>query len=80
MKIEKEKYYSLKELSEMNAIPWVSEYRSLRKMVKYDIEKNNNRHFKAIVKGTGTTTRYLIKGENVINFVKKVSASGMIID
>lgn len=67
-KIDSESWYSLTDLAKVNAFPWCNgDIRRVRRMVIAD--KKNGNHLKAVVSGKGGTTRYQIKGANIIRFV-----------
>jgi len=70
-KIDPDKYYSAKKLSEMKVFPWISSYHTLKKWITDDILYNENAVFKTIKKGIKTGTRYLIKGSTVIEIYEK---------
>ncbi len=67
-KIDKNKYYSIRGAAKL--IPWINCELSLQKLIHLDI-KNNNQIFKAIVLKRNKQRRYYIKGEHIINVIKK---------
>lgn len=76
-KIDKNKYYSIREATKI--IPWVNCEPSLQKIIHLDIE-NNNQIFKAIVLKRNKQRRYYIKGENIIDVIKKVKTGEFVPD
>ncbi len=72
MEINTEKYYTLQEVYKCNVLSWFKSYSTLKRWVKKDIEKHDNKFFKAIKHGKGVGTRYLIKGETLLEIIKKV--------
>ena len=68
-KIEKNKYYSIREATKL--IPWVNCEPSLQRLIQLDIENNNNQLFKAIILKRNKQRRYYIKGEHIIEVMKK---------
>lgn len=67
--INKNKYYSIREAARL--IPWINSEPTLQKLIHYDIDNNNNQSFKAIVLKRKKQRRYYIKGENIIEVIKK---------
>ena len=72
MEINTEKYYTLQEVYKFNILKWFKSYSTLKRWVKKDIEKHDNKLFKVIKHGKGVGTRYLIKGETLLEIIKKV--------
>lgn len=75
--IDREKYYSLNEIKTLNLIPWIKSYSTLKRWVFKDMEKDNFLHTKVI--GNDKGRRYLIKGENLIEYLKKLDNSAIIL-
>lgn len=72
-KIETETWYSLLELVDVGAFPWIGkDVRVYKQAIVKDLKGKN--HLKTIVSGTGKGTRYRFKGENVIKFIKLVES------
>jgi hypothetical protein len=76
MDIDPNKYYSIRETSKL--IPWIHCEPTLQRIIHNDIEKNNNQMFKAIVLKRNKQRRYYIKGEHIIEVIKK-SESGELV-
>lgn len=70
VKIKPEEWYSMQDIVRCKMFPWATSFWSVRKVVKWDLEKNNI--LKAIITGAGTTTKYQFKGSNIIKFITAV--------
>lgn len=70
-KIEPEKWYSLTDLTNLNAFPFLPNYKRYRTLVARD--KAGKNHLKGMTMGDGRTKRYSFKGANVIKFVELVN-------
>ena len=68
-KIDKNKYYSIREAAKN--IPWIKSEPTLQKLIHTDIDNNNNQLFKAIVLKRKKQRRYYIKGEHIIEVIRK---------
>lgn len=67
-RIDPDRWYTLTDLVAENLFPWCGEdIRRYRGMVQAD-QKGDN-HLKAVVIGKGFSTRYQIKGKNIIQFI-----------
>lgn len=71
-KIDPDKWYSLTDLAEMKAFPFLPNYKRYRTLIARD--KVGKNHLKAMTMGDGRTKRYSFKGSNVIRFVELVNA------
>lgn len=71
-KINKDKYYSIREAAKV--LPWVNCEPTLQKLIQIDFEKNENKMFKAIVLKRNKQRRYYIKGENLLEVIRKKDA------
>jgi len=72
-KIKSDAYYSPLMMFKMRMFMWIKSYDTMKRWIKKDIN-NGNILFRTIQQGTGTATRYLIKGDRilrVLNLVKK---------
>lgn len=70
-KIDPEKYYTLSDLVSKNMFPWCgTDIRRYRRFVTADLENKN--HLKPVIIGEGRMRRYQFKGNNIINFIKRV--------
>lgn len=65
--IDPEKYYNTSDILRNSYFPWVKSMPSIIKWIERDLKSNNI--LGSIRVGTGTGTRYLIKGENLIKFI-----------
>lgn len=70
--IDPNKYYNLSEFLEF--VPWVKTLRALARWVDADMITENR--LRAIKKGSGTGTRYFIKGENIIQYLANIEDKG----
>lgn len=61
------KYYSLNEILKDNLFPWAQSLRTIKRFVETDAKEKNI--LKAVRTGERSGTRYLIKGENIINYI-----------
>lgn len=69
-KISPGEWYTLTNLAQEKMFPWCgTDLRRYRGIVKADAAKENI--LKAVTIGTGFATRYQIKGENIIKFIKR---------
>lgn len=66
------KHYSIRKTAKL--IPWINCEPTLQKIIHYDIEENQNQLFKVIVLKRNKQRRYYIKGEHILNVIKKYKA------
>ncbi len=76
--IDKNKYYSVREAAKI--IPWVNCEPSLQKLIHIDIENNDNKVFKAMVLKRNKQRRYYLKGENILDVIKKTETGEFVPD
>lgn len=69
--VKPESYYSIRQVHQMGVFKWAATYETLRNHIKRDVIKGNNT-FYAIKTGSGTGTRYLIKGSTILNLQQEV--------
>lgn len=74
VKLDPAGWYTLQEIVQMQAFPWLSSYHSVRKAVT---SKQHAKVLQPVVKGTGKNVRYQVKGENIIKFIKGVEAGSV---
>ena len=67
-KIQKDKWYSLSQLTKMVAFPWITSYNSYNLAMFQDMNEANL--LQAEIRGEKTGKSIRIKGENVIAYVK----------
>ena len=67
MNIDLEKTYNAHEVLQENFLYWIKSYPTLTKWIRQD--KENWHILNATIIGTGTATRYFIRGENILRFV-----------
>ena len=79
MKINPNKYYSLRQIFKLEIFTWIKSFTTLRRLVRRDIEKDTNL-FKAIIVGQGRGTRYKIKGQILIDVLEKIEKEGLTIN
>jgi len=65
-------WYSMHDIVRGKMFPHYRSFYSIRKIVQEDMKGKNI--LKPITKGTGTTKRYLFKGENINKFIKAIEA------
>lgn len=71
-KIKPSGYYSLKDIIQNKLFPWYTSYEYVRKVVKKDYQGRNI--LKAVITGEGRNRKYVLKGENIIKFIKAVDS------
>lgn len=71
MKIYQDRYYSAKEIFNLNIFKWIRSYDTLRRLIRNDVE-NGNKTFKAIRRGNGNGIRYFVKGETLQQLMKEI--------
>lgn len=71
-KIEKERWYTLKDLVVNEVFPWANSFWSIRRIVSKDQENQNV--LKVTITGEGRGRKYHFKGEHIISFIKAVDA------
>lgn len=69
-KIDAKKIYSIKEIADDNLIPWRKSHPGVKVMV--DADKQDKNILKTVIVGEGYNTRYYIRGENLINFIRLI--------
>lgn len=74
MRIKKDKLYSLQNLVEMNAFPWIKSFSGYRRIVAQD--RANLNLLNPNIMGEKFGKRYWFRGENVLKFKKKVETGG----
>ncbi len=65
--IDREKFYTANEILANDFFPWVKSIRSVINWIEKDMKGENI--LKTTKYGEDTGTRYLIKGENLINYI-----------
>ena len=68
-KIEPNIYYTPHKIYKLGYFTWAKGYPTVIKWIEYDM--NHSNILKTVVTGDNRGTRYLIKGENIINFITK---------
>jgi len=71
--IDPKKFYSLREM--LPFVPWIKSLSTLRRWVLSDRKTNN--YLKAQIIGEGVGKRYLILGENIINYLAQADDQGL---
>ena len=66
-KIDPTKYYSIRQSAKL--LPWINCEPTLHKLVKQDIETNNNKKFKVISIKREKMKRCFIKGETLLGLL-----------
>lgn len=61
--------YAIADVKRMGLIPWARNYRTLQKIVVQDFFGENV--LEARIEGEGRQVRYLMKGANIIKFIKR---------
>lgn len=74
-KIDPSKEYNLSNIIAEDVFPWVKSIKTVRRIVKRDIEGENL--LKTRVTGTGRGLVYKIKGKNIIKFLEKYGSGLM---
>jgi len=69
--IKPSRYYSILMIFKLDLFDWINSYDALKRLIIRDVN-NKNKTFKAIVYGSGSGKRYLIKGSTLITVLKKV--------
>jgi len=67
-KINPSEWYTMQDLVKRRMFPWSKSYSSIKNFVISDRKTKNI--LKATITGSGNGTKYHIKGENIINFVR----------
>jgi hypothetical protein len=75
IKIKPDEWYTLNDLVVMCVFPWISSFKSVRRIVVRDREEKNL--LKANIIGTGRGKKYHFKGENIINFIKNMDGGNV---
>ncbi len=75
-KVNPEVEYNLSNIIDEDIFPWVKSIKTVRRIVKKDLEGENL--LKTQVAGTGRGLVYKIKGKNIIKFLEK-NGSGLMI-
>ena len=75
-----DEYYSLQQILDMRVLPWIKGFSTLSKLVKKDIDRNNSQLFKAVVIGKKQGTRYMIKGQHLLDLLDKMNKEGFILN
>lgn len=70
VKVQAETWYSMQDILKGKLFPWCNSLWTVRNWVQSDIERKNI--LKTMVTGEGRGTKYQIKGENIIKFIKAV--------
>lgn len=71
-KIEPNSWYTMQDIVREKMFSWGTSFWSARKVVAQD--KKSKNILKASVTGSGRGTKYHIKGENIIKFIKLFEA------
>ena len=72
--IEPQRWYTMQDIVRMRMIPFATSVWSVRNLVNADRAKRSKSILNPIVTGNGRGTKYLVKGEKIIKFVKLVEA------
>lgn len=64
---EPNREYSLSDITRERLFPWAKDLKTIRSIVHRDL--NGENLLKAQVEGTGRTTRYTVKGKNLVRFL-----------
>lgn len=75
-KVDPEREYNLSNIIGEEIFPWVKSIKTVRRIVKRDIESENL--LKTRVTGSGRGLVYKIKGKNIIKFLEKYGSGLMI--
>lgn len=59
--------YTIEEIAGMQLIPWARDPRTIRRIILIDSKGDLD----ATVSGKGTQRRYLVKGSNIIKYLRK---------
>lgn len=70
--IKPSEWYSMQDIVRGQMFPWCKSLWSIRNTVALDMRGKNL--LKTTVQGTGRSTKYHFKGENIIKFTKAVEA------
>lgn len=62
-------WYTLQDIVQMKAFPWLPSYWSVRKAIT---TPKVTKVLQPVVRGKGKNVRYQFKGENIIKFIKAV--------
>lgn len=71
-KIDPEKWYSLKDLSEGGMIPFLGA--RIARYRHFMLNRNGIELLKPVIMGSGKAKRYSFKGQNIIDFLKKAES------
>lgn len=69
-KVQAEEWYSMQDILKGRLFPWCNSLWTIRNWVQSDIDGRNI--LKTMVTGEGRGTKYQVKGENIIKFIKAV--------
>lgn len=61
--------YSIEEIRELRLIPWARDQRIIRKIILLD--QKGEQILNATITGKATQRRYLVRGSNIIKYLKK---------